>query len=664
MRLPEITLDDRRFQDLVNEARTRISQRCPEWNEHNVSDPGITLIEQFAWMTEAIIYRLNRIPEKLHVTLLELLGIQLAPPSAATTDLRFRLGAPPDEPVLIPGGETEVGTVRTQSQDAVVFQTSEDFTIPAARPVAYAIRRGGQVKDVGVAAGVARPEGSDQSAFGTPPKPGDGLYLGFQTSLARTVVEVDVDCSQARGVGVDPEDPPLRWEVSSADGTGWVEAEVLEDLTGGFNYGSGKILLQLPDEHGPMSIAGRRGYWIGCRLDAMSHSSGAATYSHPPEIRTITAAPCGALIRASHCSRERNETLGQSDGTPAQAFALRHSPVLQPSQHERLEVLDPGETEWQSWEQRESFVESGPDDLHYVINLAQGEIEFGPAIRTPDGGWQQFGAVPAKGATLRFSQYRHGGGREGNIAQNTLKVLKGAIPGVTSVTNPRPALGGVDGESLESARIRAAMEIRTRFRAVTAEDFEYLCHEASPRVARAACTSPEADAVVRLHIVPAVSPADRKLSLEELSPDDELLQQVGAYLDERKLIGTNVHVEPAKLRGISVVVEVQASAGADRVRVEQEIAYSLYTYLNPLVGGSPGKLGDGWGFGQPLNQGELYAIIRSLHGVDFVKILRVYETDLQTGKQSPKPAGSYVEIGPDELIASGTHIIKVESPGA
>ncbi len=95
-RIPEVTLDDRGFQDLVNEARLRLSQRCPEWSEHNVSDPGITLVELFSWLTEAIIYRLNRVPEKLHVTLLNLLGIELEPPVAATTHLRFRLSAPLD----------------------------------------------------------------------------------------------------------------------------------------------------------------------------------------------------------------------------------------------------------------------------------------------------------------------------------------------------------------------------------------------------------------------------------------------------------------------------------------------------------------------------------------------------------------------------------------
>ena len=91
MPLPEIVLDDRNFQELVNEARLRIHRTCPEWSEHNVSDPGITLVELFAWMTEMLIYRVNRIPDKLHVALLELLGMSLAPPSCATAEVLPRL---------------------------------------------------------------------------------------------------------------------------------------------------------------------------------------------------------------------------------------------------------------------------------------------------------------------------------------------------------------------------------------------------------------------------------------------------------------------------------------------------------------------------------------------------------------------------------------------
>ena len=61
MALPTPNLDDLRFQrDLVDEARLRIIRYCPEWTEYNVSDPGITLIELFAWMTELMVYRLRR----------------------------------------------------------------------------------------------------------------------------------------------------------------------------------------------------------------------------------------------------------------------------------------------------------------------------------------------------------------------------------------------------------------------------------------------------------------------------------------------------------------------------------------------------------------------------------------------------------------------------
>jgi predicted phage baseplate assembly protein len=329
-RLPSVPLDDRDFQDLVNEARLRIAQSCPEWTEHNVSDPGITLIELFAWMTEMVIYRLNRIPDKLHVALMELLGIALEPATAARADLRFRLAAPPTAPVFIPASSTEVSTPRTPGEEPVVFQTLDDVTIPAIRPVNYVVQRGNAVKDVGVAAGVAKPKGPDQLPFGMPPAVGDALYLGFEASLERLVVRVDVDCSQARGAGVDPEDPPLKWEVSSGEAPGgYALATVLEDTTGGFNYGSGIVELQVPASHDAAQVAGTRGFWLRCRLDDTTRAGApAATFSHPPEIYSITAAPTGALVPAAHSVRVDEEVVGESDGTPGQAFRLRNAPVL------------------------------------------------------------------------------------------------------------------------------------------------------------------------------------------------------------------------------------------------------------------------------------------------------------------------------------------------
>jgi predicted phage baseplate assembly protein len=658
MRLPEIQLDDRRFQDLVSEARMRIHRACPEWTEHNVSDPGITLIELFAWMTEMTIYRLNRVPDKLHVSLLELLGIRLDGPTAATTSLRFRLAETPTEDVHIPGGDTEVGTPRTANEESIIFQVDEDFVIPATRPAAYVLQRGGQVKDIGTADGEARPQGADQLPFGSPPAVGDALYLGFDDPIGRLLIQVDVDASQARGAGVNPDDPPLRWEVSQGDGE-WEEAIVLEDLTGGFNYGAGTVELELPPRSAIQPLGGHRMHWLRCRIDDKTRHGGAATtYSHPPEIYAITAAPVGARLPATHAAREEREVVGVSDGTPGQVHPLRHRPVLKPIAGETLEVQDPESGDWATWELREDFVGSTEFDRHFVLDLVSGSVELGPAIRETDGGWTQYGAVPPKGAVLRFTRYRHGGGRLGNVTAGTLTVLKSAIPGVDTVTNPEAATGGVDAEALEHARQRASMEIRSRYRAVTAEDFEFLAGEASPRVARAVCIPPGDGGPVPLHLLPRVYPADRLLEHGELMPDEELLQEVAEYLDDRRLIGTTIELKPCRFRGLSVVVNLQAAPLADTARVEEDVSHALFTYLNPLVGGNPAGPGGGWPFGRALNQGELYGIVHAVDGVEFVKVLRIYETNLETGEQASKPAGTHIVLEPDELIASGRHIVK------
>src|ERR687884_1587181 len=115
MALPVPNLDDRRFQDLVDDAKRLVQQRCPEWTDHNVSDPGVTLIEAFAWMTDQLLYRLNRVPDRNYIKFLELIGVHLYPPAAAHAPVTFWLSAPQKSTVTIPTG-TEVATVRTGEQ--------------------------------------------------------------------------------------------------------------------------------------------------------------------------------------------------------------------------------------------------------------------------------------------------------------------------------------------------------------------------------------------------------------------------------------------------------------------------------------------------------------------------------------------------------------------
>ena len=124
-RLPTPKLDDRRFQDLVDEAKRRVQQRCPEWTDHNVSDPGVTLIEAFAWMTDQLLYRLNRVPDLNYVKFLELLGVTLFPPTAAKVDLTFRLssGLSGQQTALTIPAETQVSTQRNDNGAQSVFAT-------------------------------------------------------------------------------------------------------------------------------------------------------------------------------------------------------------------------------------------------------------------------------------------------------------------------------------------------------------------------------------------------------------------------------------------------------------------------------------------------------------------------------------------------------------
>ena len=156
---------------------------------------------------------------------------------------------------------------------------------------------------------------------------------------------------------------------------------------------------------------------------------------------------------------------------------------------ETLEVREPSGTAWVPWQHVTDFRASARDDRHFTVDLITGEVRFGPAIRQPDGGWRSYGAVPSSGAALRFTRYRRGGGEAGNIAPRTLNMLPVPIEGVVSVTNPRPGRGGADPEPLASTRERARLEVQSRTRAVTVEDFEHFALSASSKVARAICVA-------------------------------------------------------------------------------------------------------------------------------------------------------------------------------
>src|SRR3954470_1869591 len=89
MPLESPNLDDRTWRDLVDSATARIRQEAPEWSDLSPGDPGVVLLEVFAYLTESLLYRLNRVPDKLFIEFLRLIGVRLQPPAAAEVSLVF-----------------------------------------------------------------------------------------------------------------------------------------------------------------------------------------------------------------------------------------------------------------------------------------------------------------------------------------------------------------------------------------------------------------------------------------------------------------------------------------------------------------------------------------------------------------------------------------------
>ena len=133
MSLPSPQLDDRTFQQLLDQARAHITQACPEWTDQSPHDPGMVLLEAFAHLTETMLYRLNRLPEKVYVELLRLLGVRLQPPAAASVTLRFSVSRPAESPVDIPRG-TRVTLARASAgTEPVIFLTADAARIPVGK---------------------------------------------------------------------------------------------------------------------------------------------------------------------------------------------------------------------------------------------------------------------------------------------------------------------------------------------------------------------------------------------------------------------------------------------------------------------------------------------------------------------------------------------------
>jgi predicted phage baseplate assembly protein len=648
MALPMPNLDDRRFQDLVDDAKRMVQQRCPEWTDHNVSDPGVTLIETFAYMTDQLLYRLNRIPDRLHISFLELIGLRLMPPTPARTDVTFWLSTPALTPMSI-AAATRVGTIRTENAESIVFSTEEEIDVPSC--VLHAVRTRAAGADAGVdrmtALGVSFP------AFAEPPDDGDELLIGLDVAVPRAAVRLDIG-AVIEGLGVDPRHVPLVWEAWT--GAEWAECEVSTDETGGLNA-SGAVVLHVPAGHRAGVVDGERAGWLRARV-----VPGQPGYTASPMISGISVGTVGVTGAAVNAEIVALETIGRAEGVAGQRFELANRPVLAGAGPTVVETSSA--QGWQEWRQVDDFAASGPDDRHFVLDAYAGEVHFGPVVRQADGTVARHGAVPEKDATVRVRRYAVGGGAVGNVNAGAIRTLRSSIPFVAAVENRHSAHGGVDGETLDEARTRGPLLLRTRSRAVTAEDYEVLARQAVPEAARVRCvTAGEGDVpagTVKVLVVPAAATVGgHQIRFADLVPSDELLERLAERLAEVRLIGTTVLVEPPRYRGVTVVARLVARSRVDTDRVREDALAGLLRYLNPLPGGGPG--GTGWPFGQAVRSGDVHALLQQVSGVDYVEDVRLFTANPLTGERGVER--SRIELEPHSLVFSFDHQVLVQERG-
>ena len=168
-------LDDRTWNDLVVEGNSLIPFYAPEWTDQNYSDPGITLMEQLASVTEMDIFQLNRLTDRARLKFLAMVGIRPKGPQPAATPLALSLSSGAATP--LPAGVIFSGL--DPLQVPTLFRSTAPLNIVPAKLAAIQIKDSNGFRDM-----TDRwTRGTPFGLFGDAPAPGVELYLGFDRTL-------------------------------------------------------------------------------------------------------------------------------------------------------------------------------------------------------------------------------------------------------------------------------------------------------------------------------------------------------------------------------------------------------------------------------------------------------------------------------------------------
>lgn len=637
------SIDDRRYADLIAEARARVPRYTPEWTDLNENEPGMAVIELFGWMTELLMYRLGKVPQLNYLKFLELIGIELTPAQPARAEVTFPLLPGYAAPSTVVPLHTQLQTAQPDERGrAIVFETERALVALSARLDAVQSDNGVSVSDLSPLN--AQAEAGFQP-FGPTPRSGSALLIGFDSILDFPSVELNLmfwvktrgtrEAAFTRCGDALPAPAQLQWEYWN--GSEWRTLDLLKDETAAFTR-SGHIYLNAPAK-GHMQratlgkVAGAR-YWIRARIRG-------GAYQQAPLLRAIRTNTV-SVIQAETIDAE---ILGGSNGRPEQVFTLANTPVL-----DRTLTLTVDEGDGAAiWQEVKDFHASGPDDLHYVLNRTTGEIRFG------DG---RHGRIPVSNprrpSNIVARRYRVGGGRRGNVGAGGIDSLRGSAIGVDagSIGNLMASGGGADEESLDDAIDRVPQMLKSHERAVTREDFE-MHARAAGGIARARALplfhpefpGVEVPGVVSVIVVP--EPDD--LADPAPMPTESTLRAVCAELDSRRLATVELYVVAPTYAEISISAELVCRDDADLAAAKQAALAAIGDYFHPLRGGDDGR---GWPFG-----GDIY-YSQVLQRLQVAGVRRVARLQIALDGEAAT-ACSDVALPPNVLLSNGLHDIAV-----
>lgn len=669
MALPLPRLDTHTYDSLVSDALTLLPRYAPVWTDHNAHDPGITLIELFAWLAEMELYRLDRVTDASTRSFLQLVGIKPRPAQVAETVLVLMTDAL-GPTVLVPSRTKVMAVAPT-----VEFQTTHPVKVSRAKLTAVFAGAEGALVDH---TRDNTPTSKRFFPFGTEPHPGDALYLGFDTQLADTSDTINLylwsgesesdrqtkqslilesQLSRKSGMGCRYRTTTLLstwrshysvrtvWEYY-AEGNQWLPLAKVSDRTRGLTL-SGALRFAAPDpsKHISGGVSFRNYsalYFIRCRLVSGS-------YDCPPQIQFVAI----NTVRVRHAvDAQAPVSVSHSNGRAGQTYLLPENPIVPGST--QVQVRLPSVVQ-NDWNEHLTWDRVGPNDRGYVLDPERGEVQFGNG---------RSGAVPKAGAEILIT-YQTGGSPTGNVPANTeWSVIHSPL---VTVSQPFAASGGTAAESLFDAKARAVMWLTKPQRAVTLEDFEQLAL-ATPGVpvsrAKALAdydpklTCVAAPGSVTVVVIP-------RCTETHPVPGPDLLRTVAQYLERRRLLTTELHVIGPEYTKVAVHVTLHVMPeSAPKELIDQAIT-ALNHFFDPIDGGPEGK---GWPMGRAVYRSEILALLNALPGVAFVD-----ELMLQTIVEAPTATSEYcqrqektvpaqcgnVEICPHGLVMPGQHQIKV-----